>query len=264
MDTAGRTWLSKIWARSSGWNADMSALEPQLATEWSSNEDSTVWTFKLREGVLWHDGETFDADDVVFSLNLALNPDAATNFPGFSSLSRESVASITAVDPYTVEIVLNSPNPRLPFFMIFAWVLPEHALKDLNPADYQTTDWFFTNPIGTGPFMHDEYVADQFWALVPNPNYFRGAPSWIASSTVTSPMRRPRCSPSKAVRSTSPTSAATWPCACRKKARIRSMTARRASPTTSSSTCATRSSRTCACGRRSCTPSTARRLRKPC
>ena len=91
MDTAGRTWLSKIWSPLISWNEDMSALTPQLATEWSSNEDSTVWTFKLREGVLWHDGEPFTADDVVFSLNLALNPDAATSFPGFSSMSRDTV-----------------------------------------------------------------------------------------------------------------------------------------------------------------------------
>ena len=75
-----------------------------------------------------------------------------------------------------MEIALTQPNPRLPFFMIFAWVLPEHALRDLNPADYQTTDWFYNSPIGTGPFMHDEYVADQFWSLVPNPNYWNGAP----------------------------------------------------------------------------------------
>jgi len=67
-DTAGRTWLSKIWSPLISWNEDMSALSPQLATEWMANEDATVWTFKLREGVLWHDGEAFTADDVVFSL----------------------------------------------------------------------------------------------------------------------------------------------------------------------------------------------------
>lgn len=176
MDSAGRTWLSKIWSPLISWNEDMSALTPQLATEWSANEDSTVWTFKLREGVLWHDGEPFTADDVVFSLNLALDPAAATNFPGFSSLSRDKVAAITAVDDHTVQVELTEPNPRLPFFMIFAWVLPEHALGDLDPANYQTTDWFFTTPIGTGPFMHEEYVADQYWSLVPNPNYWNGAP----------------------------------------------------------------------------------------
>lgn len=175
-DTAGRTWLSKIWSPLISWNADMSALEPQLATEWSSNEDATVWTFKLREGVLWHDGEAFDSEDVVFSLTLALSPEAATSFPGFSGLTPEKVVAIRAVDAYTVEVELAQPNPRLPFFMIFAWVLPEHELGDINFADYQNLDWFYTTPVGTGPFMHDEFVADQFWALVPNPNYWNGAP----------------------------------------------------------------------------------------
>lgn len=176
MDTAGRTWLSKIWSPLVSWNADISALEPQLATEWSANDDYTVWTFNLREGVLWHDGEAFTADDVVFSLNLAMNPDAATSFPGFSQLSRDTVSEVRAVDDLTVEFVLASPNPRLPFNLILLWILPEHALADLNPADYQNSDWFFTEAVGTGPFMHEEFVRDQFWALVPNPNYWRGAP----------------------------------------------------------------------------------------
>ncbi|MEO1442796.1 MAG: ABC transporter substrate-binding protein, partial [Chloroflexota bacterium] len=175
-DSAGRTWLSKIWSPLTSWNADMSALSPQLATEWSANEDSTIWTFNLREGVLWHDGEEFTADDVVFSLNLAMDPAAGTSFPGFSQLDPDDIVSITALDDLTVEIALAEPNPRLPFFMIFAWVLPEHELGDIDPAEYQNLDWFFTNPVGTGPFMHDEYEADQFWALVPNPNYWNGAP----------------------------------------------------------------------------------------
>jgi peptide/nickel transport system substrate-binding protein len=176
MDTAGRTWLSKIWSPLIAWNSDMSALVPQLATEWSANEDSTVWTFNLREGVLWHDGEAFTADDVVFSLNLALNPDAATQFSSFSQLTRDNVVEIRAVDDYTVEVELAAPNPRLPFSMIFAWALPEHLLGEINPADYNNLDWFYTSPVGTGPFMHDEFEADQFWALVPNPNYWQGAP----------------------------------------------------------------------------------------
>ncbi|MAU09650.1 MAG: hypothetical protein CL607_07505 [Anaerolineaceae bacterium] len=175
-DTAGRTWLSKIWSPLISWNEDMSALTPQLATEWSANDDSTVWTFSLREGVLWHDGEAFNAEDVVFSLELALNPEAATSFPAFSQLDPDDVLSIEALDDFTVEITLAEPNPRLPFFMIFAWVLPEHELNDINQADYQNLDWFYTSPVGTGPFMHDEYEADQFWALVPNPNYWNGAP----------------------------------------------------------------------------------------
>lgn len=176
MDSAGRTWLSKIWSPLVSWNADVSALEPQLATSWSSNDDFTVWTFNLREGVLWHDGEPLTADDVVFSLELAINPDAATNFPGFSQLSRDSVKGVRAVDDLTVEFELNTPNPRLPYNLILMWVLPQHALADLNPADYQTSDWFFTEAVGTGPFMHEEFQRDQFWAVVSNPTYWRGAP----------------------------------------------------------------------------------------
>lgn len=176
MDTAGRTWLSKIWSPLVLWNSDISALEPELATDWAANDDYTVWTFNLREGVTWHDGEAFTAADVVFSLNLAMNPDAATSFPGFSQLSRDTVAEVRAVDDLTVEFVLTQPNPRLPYNLILLWILPEHALADLNPADYQSSDWFFTEAIGTGPFMHEEFQRDQFWALTANPNYWRGEP----------------------------------------------------------------------------------------
>lgn len=176
MDTAGRTWLSKIWSTLVVWNSDISALEPELATGWSSNEDFTVWTFNLREGVTWHDGEPFTAADVVFSYNLAVNPDAATQFSGFSQLSATTVSEVRAVDDLTVEFALTAANPRLPYNLILLWILPEHALADLAPADYQTTEWFFTEAIGTGPFMHEEFQRDQFWSLVANPNYWRGQP----------------------------------------------------------------------------------------
>lgn len=190
MDTAGRTWLSKIWTPLASWNADATALEPQIATSWEANEDATVWTIGLREGVTFHDGEAVTAEDVKFSLELALNPTAAAQFPSFSQLSvgqfaggeefaagdADEISGIRIIDDHTLEFEFVAPNPRLPYSLVFIWVLPQHALADLNPADYQTTDWFYTNPVGSGPFMHDEFVQDQFWALVPNPNYFNGAP----------------------------------------------------------------------------------------
>ena len=190
MDTAGRTWLSKIWSPLVSWNADSTGVVPQLATAWEPNEDATVWTITLREGVLWHDGEPMTANDVKFSMELAFNPAAATGYPSFAQISAsqfvggqeftdgmaDGIEGIKVIDDLTVEFDFIDPNPRFPFNLIFAWVLPQHALADLDPADYQTTDWFFTTPIGTGPFMQDEYQADQFWALVPNPNYWNGAP----------------------------------------------------------------------------------------
>ena len=191
MDTAGRTWLSKIWTPLASWNDDATALEPQLATSWEANEDATLWTISLREGVTFHDGEPMTADDVKFSLELALNPEAAAQFPSFSQLTldlfvggdayaageADEISGIRIVDDLTLEFEFVEPNPRLPYSFVFIWVLPEHELADLAPADYQTTDWFHNSPVGTGPFMHDEFVQDQFWALVPNPDYFNGAPN---------------------------------------------------------------------------------------
>lgn len=190
MDTAGRTWLAKIWSTLVSWNADATGLEPQLATEWTPNDDATVWTIRLRGGVLWHDGEPVTADDVKFSLELAYHPDAATTFPSFSQLvadqfvggaeylagDADEISGIRVVDDTTLEFAFVEPNPRLPYSLLFVWVLPQHALADLAPADYQTTDWFYTEAIGTGPFMHEEFQADQFWAVVPNPNYWNGEP----------------------------------------------------------------------------------------
>ncbi len=175
-DTAGRTWLAKIWSPLLSWNADISGLEPQLATSWSSNADASVWTFKLRDGVTWHDGEPLTADDVKFSLELAFNPETKASYPGFSAFSPKELDSVNVVDKSTVEFKLKGPKPLLPYSLTMLWILPKHALKDVKPADYQKSDWFFTKAIGTGPFMHSKFVRDQFWELMPNPKYWNGAP----------------------------------------------------------------------------------------
>ena len=78
---------------------------PALATEWTTTDDPTVWRFKLREGVKFHDGADFNADDVVFSLERARMPTSAMK----ELLS--SVASVTKVDDFTVDITTDGPNP---------------------------------------------------------------------------------------------------------------------------------------------------------
>ncbi len=189
-ETAGRVWMSKIWSPLTSLNEDASDVVPQLATEWDSNDEATVWTFKLREGVVWHDGEPFDAEDVKFSYELAVNPSAATIFvqtsgidasgfeggEAFANGEADEISGIRIVDDMTVEFRFLEPRPRFPFAAIFGWILPQHLLSDVNPAELQNSDWFFTNPVGTGPFMHSQYEEGQFWELVPNPNYWDGEP----------------------------------------------------------------------------------------
>ncbi len=86
---------------------------PELATEWSSNSDATEWTFRLRDGVEWHDGGRFTADDVIYSMNRHLGQDS-------TSRAKSQVAGISEwvkVDNGTVKAVLAQPNAELPIVL---------------------------------------------------------------------------------------------------------------------------------------------------
>jgi peptide/nickel transport system substrate-binding protein len=185
-NTAGNTWISKIWTPLVSQNEDASALAPQLATAWSANDDLTEWTFDLRQGVTWHDGAPFTAADVKFTWEWVYAPgtNAAPEIPpsplvgqaAYTAGEADAIAGLEIVDDHTVRFVTAEPSPRFPDTLIKAYILPAHALTGVTSADIRTTDWWFTVAIGTGPFMHDEFVPDEFWALKANPDFWRGAP----------------------------------------------------------------------------------------
>jgi len=184
-NTAGNTWISKMWTPLVSLNETASGLSPQLATSWEANDDYTVWTFTLREGVTWHDGEAFTADDVVFTWHHAFAPESAASperrpadlvgQEAYSNGDADTIAGIEALDDYTVRFTTAEPAPRFPNTLTQAYILPEHA-ADFAPSEFQTTDWWFTDAVGTGPFQHDAFVPDESWTLVPNPGYWNGAP----------------------------------------------------------------------------------------
>jgi peptide/nickel transport system substrate-binding protein len=87
-------------------------LDPWLATEITPNEGQDEWTMTLREGIAWSDGEVFDADDVVFTVNMALENEALTERE--AATIRAQVASVEKVDDLTVRFALTAPNPRFP------------------------------------------------------------------------------------------------------------------------------------------------------
>jgi peptide/nickel transport system substrate-binding protein len=146
-------------------------LVPDLATEWSVSEDGLTWTFTLREGVAWHDGAPFSADDVKFTLDNILNPDVRAQFR--SALS--GVTEVTAVDPRTVTITSSQPIASLGILLAYnIAIAPKHILEsqDLNEASD-----FVQNPIGTGPYKVAEIVSGDRVVLEANPDYYDGAPS---------------------------------------------------------------------------------------
>jgi peptide/nickel transport system substrate-binding protein len=85
----------------------MDTIEPDLAAKWSWNADMTELTFQLREGVSWHDGKPFTADDVVFNWEYVADPDTAAVTSG----SYREISRIDKLDSHTVKVSFNAPQP---------------------------------------------------------------------------------------------------------------------------------------------------------
>lgn len=144
------------------------SIEPDLAESWTRSDDGLTWTFKLRKGVQFHGGYgELKADDVVYSLTRAGDP----NRSGVSSDYSE-IASVKALDEYTVEIKLSKSIPTL-----LGIVANYHGGNIVSKkAGEELGEKFKGHPIGTGPFEFAEFADGQFLKLKAHKAYFRGAP----------------------------------------------------------------------------------------
>lgn len=140
---------------------------PELATEWEQVDDLT-WRFHLREGVTFHNGEPFDAEDVKFSIERILDPAQAS--PRASML--EVVDTVEVEDEHTVLITTADPAPTL---------LSGLAVNEIVPSEYVAEvgdDEFAAAPMGTGPFTFDAWTANESVTLSANEDYWGGAPAF--------------------------------------------------------------------------------------
>ncbi|MEZ4521199.1 MAG: peptide ABC transporter substrate-binding protein [Thermomicrobiales bacterium] len=150
-------------------------LVPVLAREIPSLENGDVAadgmgvTWRLRENVLWHDGEPFTADDVVFTWEYVTHPDASTSTAG----TYATIDSVEAIDDLTVQITFKEPVPD--WFNVFTattgFILPEHLLRDWIGAESQNAP-FNLDPIGTGPFRVSEFKPGDTVSYEINENYW--------------------------------------------------------------------------------------------
>lgn len=122
-----------------------STLTPDLAARWEVDPSGGTWTFHLRPGQRWQDGEPITADDVAFTVDVLSNPD----YTGPGAESWHDV-SATVIDPLTVELTLSTP---LGGFLQAATqpIAPAHLLDSVPPADLPD-DPFGQQPVGSGPF----------------------------------------------------------------------------------------------------------------
>ena len=137
--------------------------DADLATEWSSNDDTTEWIFKLREGVKFHDGSDFDAADVIYTFDHVQDPE----FDSTAAAVVKMVEKIEALDRFTIKMTLSAPYPDL------GLALQDYRLRIIPEGSVDTIS---TTGIGTGPFMVDTYDPDGTTVLKANPDYWEGPP----------------------------------------------------------------------------------------
>ena len=121
---------------------------PMLAESWEASDDLKTWTFHLRQGVLWHNGEEFVADHVVWNVERWRNPDLGSSNIGLSTFA--SMDSVEAVDQHTVRFNLNKPVLSAPEDCY------NYPTAILHPSFEPP---FSDNPIGTGPYTLGEPLA---------------------------------------------------------------------------------------------------------
>jgi len=161
-------WMFNGLVRFKPGSIDPAEIEPDLAERWESSEDGKTWTFYLRRGVRFQGnyGE-LTADDVVFSLRRAANPQTSAFSADFRAFE-----AVEAVDPYTVRIRLRDNVPSLLGLVTNysgGYIVSRRAAEERGEA-------FARNPIGTGPFALDRVTPNQSAELAANAGYFRGAP----------------------------------------------------------------------------------------
>lgn len=138
--------------------AENGEVLPNLATSWEVSEDGLTYTFTLAQGVKFHDGSDFNADDVVFSFNRAMAEDSVNPSKGIF----KPVASVTALDPSTVEIKLANKDA----FFLFNMGQGDSAIVAEESAATNNT-----NPVGTGPFKLESWTRGDRLTLVKNPDH---------------------------------------------------------------------------------------------
>ena len=142
--------------------------KPELATSWSSSPDGLTWTFKIRQGVKWSDGQPFTASDVAFTYNYIVKNNL-TNFTMFTG----GIKNVTAPDPTTA--VFHLLKPWALMLRMYVPILPEHIWSKI-PAAKAVSTFQNSNPVGTGPFQVTSFTPGQTVVMKANANYWRGAP----------------------------------------------------------------------------------------
>ncbi|HEY0519867.1 MAG TPA: ABC transporter substrate-binding protein [Ilumatobacteraceae bacterium] len=155
-----------IWPSLTNMAAKDFSPEPSMAESWTSSSDHLTWTYKMRKGMKWSDGQPMTADDVKYTI------DRANKESWNSHISITANLTATVVDADTLEIKTSVPDPRLP--ALGAYIIPKHIYEKVSADDLP--NYTAEDKIGGGPFMLGD-VKKEFTRLVRNPNWFGKKPA---------------------------------------------------------------------------------------
>jgi len=149
---------------------------PDLAASYLVSKDGKTYTLKLKDKILWHDGEPFGAEDVIFTINAIKNPE-------YNSPLRNSWQGVKAETPdkNTVILILKTPNSAFVDNLALLGILSKHIWEKVAPQNFPLAD-FNLKPIGTGPYRFTKLQKDSLGRIISanltaNPDYFASPPS---------------------------------------------------------------------------------------
>ncbi len=146
-------------------SGDMTEVTPALATSWERIDDQT-WSFTLREGVQFHNGEPFNAETVRYSIERILDPDAVR-----FNTDYKQIGDVDIIDDYHVVIHTLTPDPNF-----LAKITSLHMVPQVYTASVSEEE-FSANPVGTGPYRFVEWKLGQSLVLEANDDYWDGRPT---------------------------------------------------------------------------------------
>ena len=139
-----------------------------LAESADVSDDGTVWTFKIRDGLKWHDGEPLTAEDVAWTYNLYKD---TPEYPYLNGYYTTYFDTIEATPDNKVILKLTEAIPNIESQLVFLYILPKHIWENVDKLEYENTEM-----IGSGPFKMAEYVQNEFVRLTANKDYYLTPP----------------------------------------------------------------------------------------